>query len=152
MLLAVVAALGLLQQPEPRTADQPGGRFLPEIGIPEQIEEPGICRRGNLRLMKLRLTGLPVAPPPRPKADIKSAAARGVEAAEADIKAGCPTIRVYGKRSISVRGLGEGDSGMVDADTGLPIKGVAGCMAGDELVAEADAYNEVMRAWVAKKK
>jgi hypothetical protein len=81
-----------------------------------------------------------------------SAEKRGAEAAEADIKAGCPTIRVYGKRRISARGLGEGDTGMVDTETGLPIKGVAGCLASDELVAEADAYNQVIRAWHAKQK
>ena len=150
MLLTLVAALGLLQQPEPKKIGifPPNGRFAPMLGMPEGTEEPGrVHRRISVRGLG---PALPVAPPPRPKADINAAAARGVEAAEADIKAGYPTIRVYGKRPISARGIGEGDTGMVDTETGLPIKGVAGCMASDELVAEADAYNVVIRVWHAK--
>src|SRR4051812_44179836 len=69
MLLAMVAVLGLLQQPEPKKIDifKPGGRFMPEVGIPERNEEPGrIHRRISARGL---ISTLPVAPPPRPKVD-----------------------------------------------------------------------------------
>jgi hypothetical protein len=66
MLLTIVAALGLLQQPEPKKIEilQPGGRFVAGRYVPERNEEPGrVHRRMSVRGLG---SAQPVAPPPRP--------------------------------------------------------------------------------------
>jgi hypothetical protein len=77
MLLAVLAALSLLQQPkrEEGRIFEPGGRFA--AGAAERDEEPGrVHRRMSIRGLG---SARPVAPPPRPVTVADPAAPRVVE-------------------------------------------------------------------------
>lgn len=60
----------------------------------------------------------------------------GVEEAEADLAAGTARILSFG--------LGAGAG--LDADTGLPLEAIAGCIVDDGILGRAAGYNEVIRA------
>jgi hypothetical protein len=79
-----------------------------------------------------------------PKA-IAAAKERGATSAAKDIKAGKFRILYFGKPWSAGKPL-------MDDATGYRVEIVAGCVVGEEFVAEVEAYNGAMRTWHSKHK
>ena len=76
--------------------------------------------------------------------EVETAKRQGAETAAQDIKAGVFRILYYGEPFPTGKPL-------VDTATGYRTQIVAGCIVSSRFVAEADAYNQAMRDWHAKK-
>jgi hypothetical protein len=75
------------------------------------------------------------------RGDYEAGYKKGVAAADRELKAGKATLFIYGLLE---------DLELLDRETGLPLKPIAGCGANNEIVGRAAGHNKRIREYIAK--